>query len=423
MRKLLQRTQRLFLMAAAPLFLFAGIAMFFALEWAIRHFDEEKMHNAKHEIEAYTAQHDSLPPFFQSIDHRLYASPLPAGAALPITLADTMLLNPLEEEMEPFLQLTFPIKMREQEWRVDLFQSSVEHEDIAGTVAVLLTILFVLLFGVLLWVNRSVSRRVWEPFFQVLHRMRRFRLNDPTPLNLPDSSVVEFHELHRTLEELAEKVQHDFRTVKQFTENASHELQTPLAVIQNKIDALLQDETLSERQVQQLDVMAQNTRRMARLNQTLLLMVKIENDQFAVRESLDLKPLLEKRLRWLEDFFTEKQLIVETGLTSVNVDINPVLAETLVANLLTNAVKHNLTGGRLDIRLATDKLTIANTATPPTVAPEKLTERFARGNSDTEGLGLGLAMAREICEKSGFTLDLGFQNETWTTTVLFPPAV
>lgn len=422
MRKLLQRTQRLFLMAAAPLFLFAGIAMFFALEWAIRHFDEEKMHNAKHEIEAFVIQHDTLPLFFQSIDHRLYTSLLPAGLSVPTIISDTMLLNPLEDEMEPFLQLTFPVEMRGQRWRVDLFQSSVEHEDIAGTVAVLLTILFLLLFGVLLWVNRSVSRRVWEPFFQVLQRMRQFRLNDRAPLRLPDSSVVEFHELHRTLEDLAEKAQSDFRTVKQFTENASHELQTPLAIIQNKIDALLQDETLSETQVQQLDLMAQNTRRMARLNQTLLLMVKIENDQFAMRESVDIKSLLEKRLRWLEDFFIEKKLIVETDFASVNVDINPVLAETLVANLLTNAVKHNLAGGHLSVRLTTDNLTIRNTATPPAVDPGQLTERFARGNTSIDGLGLGLALAQEICEKSNFVLQLEFQNETWTTTVHFPPA-
>jgi len=422
MRKLLQQTQRLYLMAAAPLFLLAGIAMFFALEWSIKHFDEEKMHNAKHEIETYVFQHDSLPAFFQRIDHRLYASSLPAEITLPVTLSDTTLLNPLENEMEPFLQLTFPVQIRGQAWRVDLFQSSVEHEDIAGTVAILLVILFVLLFGVLLWVNRSVSQRVWEPFFQVLNQMRQFRLNDPNPLRLPKSSVVEFHELHRTLEDLAEKVQRDFRTVKQFTENASHELQTPLAVIQHKIDALLQDETLSEAQVQQLDLMAQNTRRMARLNQTLLLLVKIENDQFAARERVDMEPLLEKRLRWLEDFLMEKQLVVQTDLTSVSIDINPVLAETLVANLLTNAVKHNLTGGRLAVRLTAANLIISNSAAPPAVAPEKLTERFARGNSSTDGLGLGLAIAQEICEKSGLVLQFDFKNDTWTTTLHFSPA-
>ncbi|HOY03934.1 MAG TPA: HAMP domain-containing sensor histidine kinase [Saprospiraceae bacterium] len=418
MMKLLHRTQRLFLQIAIPVFLLAGIAMLFAMEWSLRHFDEEKMHNTRHELETYVLRNDTLPAFFQSIDNRLYAVPFPAGA-IPMTFSDTFLLNPLENEMEPFLQLTFPIKMRGQTWQIDLFQSSVEREDIAATIAALLLALFGLLFGVLLLVNRAVSRRVWQPFFQALDRMRRFRLTDPVPLRLPDSSVAEFQELHHTLEELAEKVQRDFRTVKQFTENASHELQTPIAVIQNKIDNLLQDETLSEAQMQQLDLMAQSTRRMARLNQTLLLLVKIENDQFAVREQIDWKSLLEKRLRWLEDFFMEKQVTLEKDLVPIMVDMNPVLAETLITNLLTNAVKHNVFSGSVYVRLRAGELTIRNTAAAPNDSPEKMTERFTRGTTSSEGLGLGLAMVREICEKNGFVLKIGFTEGTWTTSVFF----
>ncbi len=419
MRKLLQRTQSLFLQIAAPVFVLAGVAMFFALEWSLQHFDEEKLLHSRQEIETYVRFHDTLPVIFNSIDHRLYAIPQPEGQSPVSSLSDTSLLNPLENEIEPFLQLTFPVKMRGKNWQVTLLQSSVEHEDIGATVAGLLTILFLLLFGVLLWVNRSVSRRVWQPFFQVLDRMRQFRLADPTPLRLPDSSVTEFHELHRTLEELAEKVQKDFRLVKQFTENASHELQTPLAIIQHKIDVLLQDESLSEVQMQQLDLIAQSARRMARLNQTLLLLVKIENDQFALRERIDWKPLLEKRLRWLEDFFLEKQLVLRTDLRPVTMDMNPLLAETLLTNLLTNAVKHNLPGGTLTIRLSSNELSISNTALPPTISPEKLSGRFVRSTTSTDGLGLGLAIAQEICEKNGFRLKLGFEHGLWTSSVQF----
>lgn len=419
MMKLLHRTQRLFLQGAIPVFLLAGIVMLFAMEWSLRHFDEEKMHNTRHYLDAYILQHDTLPAFFQSIDSRLYATPVATEPVTLIVFSDTFLLNPLENEMEPFLHLAFPIKVRDQIWRVDLFQSSVEREDIAATIAVLLLALFVLLFGLLLWVNRLVSRRVWKPFFQALDRLRRFRLTDPDPLRLPDSSVSEFQELHFTLEELAEKVQRDFRTVKQFTENASHELQTPVAVIQNKIDNLLQEETLSETQIHQLDVMAQNTRRMARLNHTLLLLVKIENDQFITREQFDWKPLIEKRLHWLEDFIMEKELTLETDLVPVIVEVNPFLAETLITNLLTNAVKHNHSGGSIYIRLYARELTVRNSGATPTCAPEKMTERFARGNPSNEGLGLGLAIVREICEKNGFTLKLGFAENMWTTSIFF----
>ena len=420
--KLLQQTQLLFLRIAAPVFLLAGGAMFFALEWSLKHFAEEKIMNEKYEIEAFIRLNDTLPAFFQCIDNRLYAVPLRAETVLPIavSLTDTSLINPLEQEQEPFLKLTFPVKMRGAAWQAVLLQSSVEREDLAATVIGLLAALFVLLFGILLWVNRSVSRHIWRPFFETLHQMRQFRITDPTPLQLPASSVAEFQELHRALEELTEKVQHDFRIVKQFTENASHELQTPLAVIQNKVDALLQDDSLSEPQMQQLDTIAQNIRRMARLNQTLLLLVKIENDQFAVRERLDLQLLLEKKLSWLEDFFFEKQLVLQTDLRPVAIDINPVLAEILVTNLLTNAVKHNFAGGRIDVRLTAEGLIVSNTAAPPATAPEKLSERFERGNASVDGLGLGLAIVREICEKNDWKLTLCFDKMTWTTSIFFP---
>lgn len=140
--------------------------MLFAMEWSLRHFDEEKMHNTRHYLDACILQHDTLSAFFQSIDSRLYATPAATERVALIAFSDTFLFNPLENEMEPFLHLAFPVKMRDQIWRVDLFQSSVEREDIAATIAVLVPALFVLLFGVLLWVNRLVSRRVWKPFFR-----------------------------------------------------------------------------------------------------------------------------------------------------------------------------------------------------------------------------------------------------------------
>lgn len=417
--KLLNQTQRLFLWAAAPMFVLAGVAMYFALQWAFNHFAEEKLAGVQTEIEAYVRQHDKLPVFFQSIDDRLEAAPIPDGTTFPVNFSDTILYNALEDENEPFRRLSFPVKIRGHSWRVSVIQSALEHEDLAATVAVLLAVLFALLFGVLVWVNRRVSRRVWHPFFSTLNRMRQFRLTDPTALQLDDSSVDEFRELHHTLEELTEKVQRDFRTVKQFTENASHELHTPLAVVQNKVDMLLQDEGLSEQQVQQLDIIRQSARRMAKLNQSLLLLSKIENDQFAERKFIDLKPLLGKRLDWLEDFIADKQLVLHTTLSSSFLEINPFLADTLITNLLTNAVKYNLPGGALKIYLDSRRLTVTNSGEQSEIPISELTERFARGNSRTEGLGLGLAMVKEICVQYGLRFSISFENGSWETVVSF----
>ncbi len=128
---------------------------------------------------------------------------------------------------------------------------------------------------------------------------------------------------------------------------------------------LLQDETLNETQARQLAIVAQSARRMARLNQSLLLLSKIENNQFSERKKLELKPLVEKKLAWLEDFIAEKQLVVHTDLRDKTLEINSFLAETLVSNLLANAVKHNLVGGSLRILLDEKKFVGKHSTTPP----------------------------------------------------------
>jgi signal transduction histidine kinase len=268
-------------------------------------------------------------------------------------------------------------------------------------------------------VNQRVSKQVWTPFFATLEKMRLFRVAHAEPLHLADSEVDEFRELNATLASLVERVQNDFHTIKEFTENASHELQTPLAVIQNKVEALLQEESLSEVQMQQLDVIGQSARRMARLNHALLLLFKIGNNQFAERQSVDFKPLTEKKLRWLEDFIEEKNLRSEVVLTDKRVLMNVFLAETLVSNLLTNAVKHNLPGGLIRIHLHDKGLRIENTSPAPQVPAPELVARFARGNPRSEGVGLGLAIVQEICQQSDMHLFTEYAEGQWTAEVLF----
>lgn len=419
--KLLNRTQGLFLWAAAPVFALAGVAMYFAFRYAFNDFADEKLSGVRTEIETYVGKHDTLPVFFQNNYDRLDAAPIPLDQpALPAFFSDTLLFDAQEAEMEPFRRLSFPVRIQGRLWRVSISQSALEGEDLALTIALLLAVLFALLFGVSAWVNRRVSRQVWQPFFNTLDRMRRFSLTDAGPLRLDETPVDEFRELHRTLEVLAEKLQRDFQTVKQFTENASHELQTPLAVLKNKVELLLQDPGLTEKQLQQLHIIGQSAGRMARLNQSLLLLAKIENDQFAAREPINLKPLVEKRLDWLEDFIAEKQLAVSTTLATASLEINPFLADTLLTNLLSNAVKFNRNEGILDIRLDRSRLLISNTGEPPDAPPASLTRRFSRGNSGNEGLGLGLAIVKEICDKNGLGYDLSFKDGIWQAALVFP---
>lgn len=420
--KLLHQTQRLFFRGVLPVFMVAGVVSFFTLRWVFDHETDEKLVAMKGEIESYVSANDTLPVFFQTVFDRWYAEPMPYDSkeSFPdLTISDTTLFNKFENEMEPFRQLRFPVMIRGQMWLMSVSASTVEHHDVVLLLSVLLATIFALLLLVMLWVNRVVSRQVWQPFFETLEKMRRFRLADHNPFILTSSSVEEIQELNTTLENLARQVRQDYHTVKKFTENAGHELQTPLAVIQSKVEVLLQDDSLSEAQAQQINIIGQSTRRMTRLNQALLLLSKIENHQFSERKTVALKTLLEKKLIWLEDFIAEKRLELQTDLAERMLDMNPFLVETLVTNLLTNAVKHNIEDGLLRVTLNERCLIVANSAAPPETSVTDLTARFARGNPHSEGVGLGLAMVVEICEQQGFGLEMAFENGVWRAQVLF----
>lgn len=418
--KLLRQTQRMFLRVVLPVFVTAGVVMYFVMYLAIMHETDEKLAETRVAIEDFVRSHDTLPAFFQRIDTRLESRPMPSDLTdFREKFSDTTLLKPLENEEEPFRRLCFPLKIRGQWTQLSILQSTVEQEELAMLVIALLALSFGFLFGAIIWVNRAVSRKVWQPFYETLETMRGFRLTDQEPLRLAPAAAQEFQELNTTLETLTEQIRKDFQAVKKFTENASHELQTPLAVIQNKLEMLLQDETLSETQARQLAIVGQSARRMARLNQSLLLLSKIENNQFAERKQLELKSLVEKKLAWLEDFISEKQLVVHTDLRDKTLEINSFLAETLVSNLLANAVKHNLVGGSLRVLLDEKNFVVENSSMPPTAPVGELTARFARGNHQTEGLGLGLSMVAEICTQQGLGLSLIFEKNFWTARIEF----
>jgi signal transduction histidine kinase len=417
--KLLHQTQRLFLWTATPLFVLSGFVMFFSLQWTIRYFAEEQLSGVQQEIEAYVRAHDTLPVYFQSIDNQLYARPIPSNTTLIPYCGDTLILNPYENEWEPYYCLHFPVRVRGQVHELTLLQSALENEDLAFTVFVLFGALFVTLLGALIWVNRRVSGRVWQPFFNTLDQVHHFRLSDATPLLLNPTSVDEFKELHRSLLELTEKVRQDFRVVQQFSENASHELQTPLAVVQNKLENLLQDGSLTEAHLQQLNQIQQSVRRMARLNKNLLLLTKIENNQFSPTETLDLAALLEKRLDAFDDFIQARSLVVKKSLQSVQMQANGFLVETVFSNLLGNAIKHNQEGGRLEIVLSPQKLRISNSGAAPNMPLERLKQRFVRGNTNTDGQGLGLALVEEICDKYHWRVELGYAAGIWVLDLNF----
>lgn len=303
--------------------------------------------------------------------------------------------------------------------RLVIRSSMLENHELIQTIVISQALLLAVLLICLLLINRRISRQAWQPFYDTLAKLKNYSINQQTHLQLSRTSIEEFSELNEVVDKMTRKIQADFISLKQFTENASHEIQTPLAIIQSKLEVMIQDEELSREQMQNLQIIYETTGRLSKLNQALLLLTKIENNQFVHIEGLNLKALIEAKLPLFEDFITAKNLTVKTVLTDRWVQMNAPLARVMLTNLISNAIKHNTHGGTLGIILTETYLAVSNSGTAPTQPTEAFFDRFNKANPNSDSLGLGLAIVKEICDYAKFKIHYDYRGNIHTLRVQF----
>ncbi|WP_126971523.1 sensor histidine kinase [Gynurincola endophyticus] len=294
-------------------------------------------------------------------------------------------------------------------------------EESEETIAYIAAITFI--FGIILItgfiiLNRRLSQKLWKPFNHTLQKLKSFRLNNESVVSFQDTHIAEFKELHIALDKLISHSITTYQSQKEFTENASHELQTPIAIIKNKLDILLQDKSLTDNQYNIIEEINLTLLRMSRINKNLLLLAKIENKQFEDVQQFNLANTVDNAMNELDDFFENKQISLQKNLQPAIVTSNQALTEILMNNLLLNAIRHSPTGSSINIRLTGHQLTVANAGT---LALDKNTlfDRFKKTAPDTKGSGLGLAIVKEICNNNGWTIDYRFEHRQHHFTLHF----
>ncbi len=252
-----------------------------------------------------------------------------------------------------------------------------------------------------LLINRWQLRRLWKPFYSTLSDVEKFRLGEKKAPEFEPSAIHEFNLLNSTLSQFIQEAEKEYSVLKEFTENASHELQTPLAIVRSNLDVLIQDEKLSESQSNSLQNAYVAIQKMAKLNQSLLLLNKIDNKQFSEVNSLDFKTLVEQKMADWQELWQGRNLHIAAILRSTPVAMNEQLAEILLNNLFSNAARHTAEGGVVNIHLANNIFEISNSASNGPLDQEKLFKRFSKGGQATDQHGLGLSIIKQISEVSG----------------------
>ncbi len=220
---------------------------------------------------------------------------------------------------------------------------------------------------------------------------------------------------------LLQQMRQEYQATKQFTQDASHELQTPLAVIKAHIELLLQSPRLGEQEAEALGGILRNVNRLSRLNSALILLSKIDNQRFPDVETVDIGLLLREILENFEDLIGLQKIEVECSLPSgLKFSMSASLAEILLANLVQNAIRHNLRGGFIRARLEGRRLEITNPGKVLEGPTDTLFERFKRDPDSEEGLGLGLSIVQRICKLYGLGLQYLHREGLHTLLIDFP---
>ncbi len=407
--KLLTKNAIVVLAVTLTVFLAGGFVFYFQLRAILDEETGEALLAEKYRLQEYITKHQKLP---EAVSYEF--SFRPTNNPVENSYADTIILELNEDqEMEPvpYRQLFFKTTLNGITYQGNVRKSLIESDDLTESITASLLLISALLFVLLLGVTIIFSRRMWKPFFETLARIRNYNSAKEQVIAAVPTHTTEFRQLREAIETMTAKIAADFKNLKDFTENAAHELQTPVAIIQHKTELLLQNEKLDQVQTGQLNTIRETAVRLGKLTQTLLLLSKIENNQFLTDTPVDFSEHVHQRLNELEELLQMKELQVSTAIISaVRIRLHPTLADVVISNMLGNALKYTGRGGQLAVSVTAEAFTVKNTANQPIVHPEKLTERFYKENSSSASTGLGLALVNQVAVMNGHRLDYHTEN-------------
>ncbi len=414
--KLFTRYFRINLLATLLIFLLASIAFYFLLWYVMIAQVDEDLKIEQREIESYVAKYQRAPEPITVKDQRMSYEP----AAIREKKWEFKTIKSFNaHEREPFRQISFTLPVGDQ-WLLFRVSKSLEGMRNMNRSIIsisLLTIVLILLVSLL--INRWLLRRLWQPFYHTLTGIKKYRIGENKNPEFNRSRIDEFNLLNNTLDQFIGNAEKEYNLLREFTENASHELQTPLAVIRSKLDTLIQDEHLSESQSQAAQTAYEAIQKMARLNQSLLLLSKIENRQFSETRIIDFKKLVEEKIADWQEIWQTKNISVQANLEAGTVTMNPQLADILLNNMFSNVTRHSPENGSVRILFQANQFIMSNSAASGPLDPGKLFQRFSKGGQATDQYGLGLSIIRQIAEVSQIRVNYHFADGQHIFTISF----
>ncbi len=400
--KLLHKTTLYLLLAAFPIALGGIFLLNTYIHRELIHEIDELLASELIQVKEQLRQHPPDTEDMPGWDPNLRITRIPFGPQTGIIYSDTIFFSPVENEQSPVRMLRSTYTLRNQMYLITLQQSYLEFDEIAGTVSVGVIVCLLIVVTLLVLTDVLVTRRIWQPFYGIVRQLQRYRVDGLDDPEFPASDVHEFKLLSQSLDAMSRRTRRQYALQKQFTDNASHEMQTPLSVLSFELDLLQQAAGLAEADLDRIQRSQQEIKRLSAINQSLLLLAKIDNQQFAHNDRVDIGELVNQLVDNYSDYVAHRGIPINRMIKGGPIlYMNRQLADVLFSNLIKNAVRHGDSNSSIFVQVGINSFIITNHGDPLPFPEDQLFRRFVRNQALPQSTGLGLALVKEIAAQYG----------------------
>jgi signal transduction histidine kinase len=351
-------------------------------------------------IQDQIEQTGTIPDFLSSFGHMIEVKMLDFKPREEMYIKDTLVADTVSGTNLSFRYLFFSgWTSNNRGYTISVMNLLDEKKDLLEAVGLYLIGLFISLLLISILLNYFISKKLWSPFYKSVENAGSFDVISGVPLDLPSTNIIEFRQLNNVFEKMTRKMRTDYLNLKEYNENAAHEIQTPLAIIRSKMELLMQNKNMNKESLNLIKSINDATSKLFKLNQGLLLISKIQNQYFHENVEVSLKKIIQATLDYYREILELKKINVEFEASDeAIVEMNETLADVLISNLLSNAVRYNIDNGFIKCVIDEKCILLINSGLPLKTDPESLFRRFNKGSNNPQSVGLGLSIVRKITD-------------------------
>lgn len=420
--KLLTKTTLFFLTISLFVLFAGGITFYFSFRYMMNREVKSELFSEIHQLILHPPQNNII-----SVDSVVFGLPV-HYQIIPLTeiknptfiFSDTLLFDNIIGRYQPYNMISYETTIDGKPVRISITKSLMVSDVLVEYVALVTLALSLILLFIIIGFNKYFFSQIWGNFFKTIDVIKDYSISETKKLTFAKSEITEFNQLNHVFEKMHERIKQDYQNLKEFIENISHEIQNPLAIIKSRVDLLQQNENLDKSQAELIQSIQSSTIRLSNLNRSLILLSKIDNNQFPVREEVSIVENINLHLNNFEDIIQSKNISLHKDYKNqIIITADTSLINIMLLNLLKNSIYHNLPAGTVEIVTESNILIIKNSGKKLDINPEDLFKRFIKSSNKPDSLGLGLAIVKKICDYYNFSIKYTCQGNFHIITIIF----